>query len=293
MTRIRTVKPELWRNARFCHVSAAARLLFVGTLNFADDWGRHPLDPMEIKLAVFPGDTVEVAQLAEELTAAGLWGIYTTDAGQFVQVLGFLRHQRVDRRQPARWPEPTPDNSEQDLPARWRLFFADLHALKIKMGIADDATNDRRTIDEQSTNDPRTIDERSTNDPRTFDDRGEGRGKGSRIEDQGKDQEEGQDAPFPPVLFPLGRIKETKLSNALLDELHALYGADETSRQLVKLAAWVRGSENGLRPENVEKWIRRKFEEDHRPPGSGGGLGRVAFQLDEKQILAAISESDG
>ena len=149
MTRIRTVKPELWRNARFCRVSLPARLLFVGTLNFADDWGRHPLDPMEIKLAVFPGDAVDVAQLAEELTAAGLWGVYTTDAGPFGHVLGFLRHQRVDRRQPARWPEPTPDNSEQDLPARWRLFFADLHALKVKMGIVDDpppdSTNDRRT----------------------------------------------------------------------------------------------------------------------------------------------------
>ena len=295
MTRIRTVKPELWRNARFCRVSLPARLLFVGTLNFADDWGRHPLDPMEIKLAVFPGDAVDVAQLAEELTAAGLWGVYTTDAGPFVQVLGFLRHQRVDRRQPARWPEPTPDNSDQDLPARWRLFFADLQALKVKMGIVDDSTpdstNDRRTIDERSTNDPRTIDERSTNDPRTFDDRGEGKGE-EGIEDQGRDQEEGGDAPFPPVLFPLGRIKETKLSNALLHDLHVAYGADETGRQLVKLAAWVRGSENGLRPENVEQWIRRKFEEDHRPPNSGGTRGRVAFQLDEKQILAAIAESD-
>ena len=90
----------------------------------------------------------------------------------------------------------------------------------------------------------------------------------------------------------MGRIKETKLSNALLHDLHVAYGADETGRQLVKLAAWVRGSENGLRPENVEQWIRRKFEEDHRPPNSGGNRGRVAFQLDEKQILAAIAESD-
>ena len=141
---------------RFAGLSCEAKLLYIGALNFVDDWGRHPADPMALRLAIFPGAAMDVGPLSDELTAAGLWGIYSTDAGRFVQVLGFLRHQRVDRRQPARWPEPTTDNSEQDVPARWRLFFADLLALKKKKGIADDSpddsTNDRRMIDERSTN---------------------------------------------------------------------------------------------------------------------------------------------
>ena len=268
MGRIRTIKPEIWMTPRFAGLTCEARLLYIGALNFVDDWGRHPADPMALRLAIFPGAAIDVGPLSDELTAAGLWGIYVTDAGRFVQVLGFLRHQRVDRRQPARWPEPTADNSEQDVPARWRLFFADLLALKKKKGIADDSpddsTNDRRMIDERSTNDRRTIDERSYKKAQ------EGKGGEGKGTDQGKDQGGGGTIP-PRVLFPLGRKGKKELPAEFVAELCAEYGESEAIAELERLGNWVQGNENGKRPENLESWIMEKFRADRNKLGASRG----------------------
>jgi len=277
MSRIRTIKPDLHINPRYASCSPFARILFVGMLNFADDWGRHPAEPLALKMAILPNDNVDVAPLVEELCAAGLWGHYQTEAGEFLQVLGFLRHQRVDRRKDPRWPEPTPDNQiEGTTPAgRWILFYEDLSALK----------NRRRIDDKSATN-------RGARNDESCQISAEGKGREGIGKDQGRDRKEGREQ-LPPSrsLFPTQKGKFVQLPSRLVHDLEAEHTVPVVEAQLRKYADWVAGSENGVKAENIEQWIRSKFAEDLRQGGGrGGGRNGGVGEIDEQAFLAAVAE---
>ena len=72
MARIRSVKPELWTDSKVVGLSPLARLLWMGSWNFADDYGCMPADPTQLKLRVLPADDCDPSALVAELFAAGL-----------------------------------------------------------------------------------------------------------------------------------------------------------------------------------------------------------------------------
>ena len=54
MARIRTIKPEFWEDEKLAKLPVHARLLFIGTWNFADDNGALLANPVLMKSHIFP-----------------------------------------------------------------------------------------------------------------------------------------------------------------------------------------------------------------------------------------------
>lgn len=113
MARMRYMKPEFWTDGNIIRLSPFARLLFIGSWNFAlCDRGHLPDDPMQLKLQILPADDVDAVGLVEELLASGrLVRVEGADGRQYLQVLRLERHQKVDKRWSPRCPacgtEPT------------------------------------------------------------------------------------------------------------------------------------------------------------------------------------------
>jgi hypothetical protein len=100
MARIRTIKPDFWSDGKVVGLSPEARLLFIGSWNFAlcDD-GHLPDDPMGLKLKVLPADQVDGVVLLEELLAAGVVVRGATPDGRsYLHVPRLRDHQKVDNR---------------------------------------------------------------------------------------------------------------------------------------------------------------------------------------------------
>lgn len=116
MPRIRTIKPEFWTSAQVLECSPTARLLFIGLWNFADDCGRHVDNPKQVKAEIFPADDLlseDIRGMLDELESNGLLLRYVVDGVELLQITGW-RHQRIDKPQPARFPGPDGNRSEND-----------------------------------------------------------------------------------------------------------------------------------------------------------------------------------
>ena len=113
MPRIRTIKPEFWTSAQVLECSTNARLMFVGIWNFADDYGRHPYSAKQVKAEVFPADPFtekEIIDLLGELETNRLISAYEADKTRYFYVTGW-HHQRIDKPQSAKYPDPISDHS--------------------------------------------------------------------------------------------------------------------------------------------------------------------------------------
>lgn len=117
MARIRTIKPDFWTDEKVVELSAFARLLFIGLWNFADDEGRMECSPKRIKMQILPADPAEVPRLLDELEEVGLVRRYSVEKTEYLQVVGFRKHQKVDRRSPSKLPPP-PEGSPNPAESR-------------------------------------------------------------------------------------------------------------------------------------------------------------------------------
>lgn len=97
MARIRTIKPEFWTDEKLTECSVIARLLFIGTWNFADDQGNLDRSPKQIKARVFPVDNIDCEPLLLELIAQGLLIEYSVSGKKYLHVQGFSKHQVINR----------------------------------------------------------------------------------------------------------------------------------------------------------------------------------------------------
>lgn len=98
MARIRTIKPDFWTDDKLTECSLSARLLFIGTWNFADDAGNLDRSPKQIKARVFPLDNIDCEPLLRELIAQGLLTEYSVDSKNYLHIQGFTKHQVINRR---------------------------------------------------------------------------------------------------------------------------------------------------------------------------------------------------
>jgi len=113
MARIRSIKPDFWTSEQVMECLPIARLMFVGMWNFADDHGRMPCAPKTIKAQVFPADEIDPATIRgmiDELSKNGLIRIYVVDGKEYLLITGW-HHQRIDKRQEAKYPDPPAERS--------------------------------------------------------------------------------------------------------------------------------------------------------------------------------------
>lgn len=134
MARIRSIKPEFWTDEKVVTLSPFARLVFIGLWNFVDDHGRIPCSPARLKMQILPADSADFPQLLAEISGIGLITIYTIEDKQFLQVNGFDKHQKIDKRAKSKYPDPpNPHQSPRILPL-------DQGGEGIKEGISADAS---------------------------------------------------------------------------------------------------------------------------------------------------------
>jgi hypothetical protein len=97
MARIRTIKPDFWTDEKLTECSLSARLLFIGTWNFADDNGNLDRSSKQMKARIFPLDNIECEPLIQELIAQGLLTEYAVNEKIFLHIQGFTKHQLINR----------------------------------------------------------------------------------------------------------------------------------------------------------------------------------------------------
>lgn len=97
MARIRTIKPDFWTDPGITALSMAARLLFIGMWNFADDKGNLEAHPGKIKAQVFPSDNIQVEPLIGELVKGNFVLQYEREEKTYLHIRTFLKHQKIDR----------------------------------------------------------------------------------------------------------------------------------------------------------------------------------------------------
>jgi hypothetical protein len=93
--RIRTIKPEFWKDDELAALVPLARLLFQGLWCMADRKGRLEDRPKRIKAEVLPYDNVDVNKLLDSLAAARFIVRYDSEGKEYIQVRTFEKHQRI------------------------------------------------------------------------------------------------------------------------------------------------------------------------------------------------------
>ena len=105
MARMRYVKPEFWTDSRMVGISRDARLLYIGTWNFAlCDKGHLEDDMLRLKMQVFPADNVDVTALMAELMAAGRIVRVTNGQSSWLWIKRLEPHQKTEARWKPRCP---------------------------------------------------------------------------------------------------------------------------------------------------------------------------------------------
>ena len=97
MARLRTIKPDFWTDEKLTECSLSARLLFIGTWNFADDNGNLDRSSKQIKARVFPLDNLDCEPLILELLEKELLVEYEYEDRLYLHIQGFNKHQLINR----------------------------------------------------------------------------------------------------------------------------------------------------------------------------------------------------
>lgn len=95
MARIRTIKPEFFKNEQLADLPMAARLLFIGLWTLADKEGRLEDRPKRIKAELFPYDNLDCEKELSRLHTSGFVIRYEVGDLKVIQITKFTDHQRI------------------------------------------------------------------------------------------------------------------------------------------------------------------------------------------------------
>lgn len=101
MARIRTIKPEFWEDEKLAKFPVHARLLFIGTWNFADDNGALLANPVLMKSHIFPYEDIGISTISEwidMLVENGMLIRTTYNGKDYLVIRKFLIHQKINRK---------------------------------------------------------------------------------------------------------------------------------------------------------------------------------------------------
>jgi len=105
MARIRTIKPEFWRDDDLSEVSPEAALLAIGLLNVADDEGFFNANHKLIEADIFPLRELSrtVTVLMQELESIGYIVLYSSKTNRkYGHVVNFKTHQVINKPKPSK-----------------------------------------------------------------------------------------------------------------------------------------------------------------------------------------------
>src|SRR5471030_318034 len=123
MPRIRTIQPNFAHSNSIMHLSRDARLLFVQLWTVVDDCGRARASPADLASRLYPLDDDAPALLPgwlDELEREGCLEGYTVDDVDYLRIVNWREHQKIDRPTPSRLPaapsEPLASPREESPP---------------------------------------------------------------------------------------------------------------------------------------------------------------------------------
>lgn len=97
MARIRTLKPEFWTDEKIALLDPLTRLVFLGLISNADDYGRLIDNLKMLDGQIFPFTDDSCAEPLETLAKLSRILRYTSKSGQnLIQIVGWKNHQKVD-----------------------------------------------------------------------------------------------------------------------------------------------------------------------------------------------------
>ncbi len=162
MARIRTVKPEFWTDERVGECSVSARLLLIGSLNFADDEGGLDRSAKQLKAQVFPYDAIDCEPLVLELIRVGLFIEYEVLDRKYLHIKGFSKHQKVENKAKPKIPLYEPSANAhliltESSPSPHLAVVEEKLSLRegIKEGIKDQGSKSRSSASRLNGDDPR------------------------------------------------------------------------------------------------------------------------------------------
>lgn len=124
MSRIRTVKPDLFRHEDLFDAELASglplRLAFIGLFTVADCEGRFQWKPRTLKLDVLPHDNVDFSAVLSALESGGFIKSYMVDGRRYGYIPSFGKHQQISAREMERGsalpPPPQTQSSTEQVP---------------------------------------------------------------------------------------------------------------------------------------------------------------------------------
>lgn len=93
MPRMRSIKPGFFTDENIVELRFEVRLLFIGLWTLADRDGRLEDKPKQIKMLLFPADSVNVDEGLSELHQSNLIQRYSVENKRFIEVVNFTKHQ--------------------------------------------------------------------------------------------------------------------------------------------------------------------------------------------------------
>lgn len=114
MARKRMIAPCIWEDEKFNKLSLIGRLLFIGLISNADDYGKLKGHPAVVKGKVFPFDDYNKGEIEKELATLNDVDLITwwrDKDNYYIKVKNFSKYQvqQKDRMQDSQIPEPTND----------------------------------------------------------------------------------------------------------------------------------------------------------------------------------------
>ena len=110
MARNRMIKPEFWADDKIGRLSAYSRLLFIAIWNFSDDYGVYSAKPRRILGECFENDEsvteAKLKNLLKELEDSCLIKIFFAQNREWIHVVNWEKHQKIDRRSSRKYPSP-------------------------------------------------------------------------------------------------------------------------------------------------------------------------------------------
>ena len=107
MARNRMIKPEFWEDEKVGELSFGARLLFIGSLNYADDEGYIRWNPEYINSSIFIYDNLsknKIKSFMKELENLKIVEVFETKNKFFIaKIKNFKKHQKISHPQPTKF----------------------------------------------------------------------------------------------------------------------------------------------------------------------------------------------
>lgn len=111
--RIRSIKPEILDDEKTASLPSDAWRLFVSLWLLADDYGNTHASPKRIRAACFWAlENVDFDAAMARLTADRLIVLYETDGQRYLHIVGWSKHQKVDKPGKPHCPAPPADAAQ-------------------------------------------------------------------------------------------------------------------------------------------------------------------------------------